>query len=164
MQPRWSYWLAVDATAGHQLYSAKINPLKRQEPTWRVSRATRLRAGSTGVKHTVTSSFILMGFPDMGHSTVLLFRRQKKKGGRGKRRCIVEDVLFGTDKNVCECLNTNVVHYSRVARCRLPFLSRLAFRKGQPALSNNEWVRMICVSGSRRKPEAWKYLAEYLEW
>lgn len=40
--------------------------------TWRVSRATRSRLESSGVKRTVISSFILMGRPDMGHNTALL--------------------------------------------------------------------------------------------
>lgn len=55
-----------------RLFTLMLPDVVRGKLTWRLRRATRSRLGSSGVKRTVISSFILMGRPDMGHSTVLL--------------------------------------------------------------------------------------------
>lgn len=67
--------------------------------TWRVSRATRSRLESRGVKRTVISSFILMGRPDMGHNTALLWKIQKEwKGKWIKMWCLL--LIFGSWVNL----------------------------------------------------------------
>lgn len=55
--------------------------------TWRVSSATRSRLESRGVNFTSSSSFILIGCPDIGQSTALLWHT--KQGNKEKTTCIM---------------------------------------------------------------------------
>lgn len=107
-QVEWSS--LVSTRLDHSIYCrtlAIINKPKpaqtcSQKPTWRVSRATRLRVGSSGVKHTVMRSLILMGFPDIGHSTVLLLEVKKKRGGENIL-LKVHYLAIILNKIICEC-------------------------------------------------------------